>query len=817
MSTNFPQQADVVIIGGGVIGCSTAYHLADLGWKNIVLLERRQLTSGSTFHAAGLVGQLRSSANITQLLKHSVKLYDTLEAETGQATGWRANGGLRLACNQERWTEVKRQATSAHSFGLDMELLSPSEAKKLWPIMEESDLVGAAFLPTDGQVNPSDLTQALATGSRQKGVRIVEGCEVQEIMHDARGVQAVVTDGGTIKTPVVVNCGGIWAQKIGAMVNACVPVQACQHQYLVTEPIEGLPKNLPTLRDPDRLIYFKEEVGGLVMGGYELNPIAWGQQGIPKDFFFQLLDADWDHFESLMTEALQRVPALEHAGIRKLYNGPEAFTPDGKFILGEAPQCRGFFVGAGFNAYGIAAAGGAGKALAEWIDAGEPTFDLWPVDIRRFGSHHRDTRWVRKRTLEAYAKHYTMAWPHEENQSCRPTKTSPLYNALLEAGACFGSKFGWERPNWFAPPGIKAEDQYTYGHQNWFEAVGQEHRNTREKVTLFDESSFGKIRVEGIDASKALSWVCANDIDKKPGTLTYTQCLNLRGTIEADLTVARLEENVFYLVTGTAYLNHDLHWLKHHLQDAFDVQIRDVTSANAVIGIMGPRARQVLQPLTDDDLSHEHFAFGQCRKIMLAGADVLAMRVTFVGELGWELHIPSESALSVYRALIQSGQRCELSHAGYRAIESCRLEKGYRVWGKDVTPDDTPLEAGLGWATKLKTAKPFLGRQALEKQRQQGVTRRLALFKVSQPDCVLLGRETIYRNGEQVGYLSSGGYGYTMGCPLGLGYINHPQGQSVTAAYVRDGSYQLEIAGQLVDTQVSFKAWLDPQGDKVRT
>ncbi|MGH6960336.1 MAG: FAD-dependent oxidoreductase, partial [Dongiaceae bacterium] len=527
--TSIPSAARAVIIGGGIIGCSTAYHLAKLGWRDVVLLERHKLTSGSTWHAAGLVGQLRTSANITQLLKYSVELYAKLEQETGQATGWKMNGGLRLACNAERLTEIKRQATTAHSFGLEMHILTPAEAKKLWPAMEIGDVVGAAFLPTDGQANPADIAQALAKGARATGARIVEDCRVTAIRVENGQAVGVRTAAGDIAADVIVNCAGQWARDVGQLAGVSVPLQSVQHQYLVTEPIDGVPRNMPTLRDPDRLIYGKEEVGGLVVGGYEPNPIAWALDGIPDGFHFTLLDSNWDHFEPMMERLLGRIPALQTAGIKQLINGPESFTPDGNFILGEAPEVRNFYVGAGFNAFGIASAGGAGRALAEWIAAGEPPMDLWPVDIRRFGNIHRDRPWVLTRTLEAYGKHYTMAWPHEEHESGRPVRISPLYQRLKDQGACFGSKLGWERPNWFAPKGTESRDVYSYGRQNWFEAVGEEHRAVRERVGLFDQTSFAKFLLVGRDAETALSWIAANDVAKPPGSLVYTQMPNQRG------------------------------------------------------------------------------------------------------------------------------------------------------------------------------------------------------------------------------------------------------------------------------------------------
>jgi 4-methylaminobutanoate oxidase (formaldehyde-forming) len=809
-----PTQARAVIIGGGIIGCSTAYHLARLGWQDIVLLERNKLTSGSTWHAAGLVGQLRSSANITQLLKYSVELYDRLEAETGQATGWKRNGGLRLACNAERMTEIRRQATTAHSFGLEMHLLSAAEAQRLWPIMDESDVLGAAFLPTDGQANPADIAQALAKGARQAGVRIVEDCPVTGILIERGRATGVVTSAGTIRCEAVVNCGGQWAKAIGRLAGVAVPLQSVQHQYLVTEPIAGVPRDLPTLRDPDRLIYFKEEVGGLVMGGYEPNPIPWAEQGIPEGFHFALLESNQDHFEPLMAQALARVPALETAGIKRFINGPESFTPDGNFILGEAPELAGFFVGAGFNAFGIASAGGAGRALAEWIAGGEPPMDLWPVDIRRFGALHRDERWVLTRTLEAYGKHYTMAWPHEEHESGRPLRVSPLYQRLKDQGACFGSKLGWERPNWFAPPGVAPRDIYSYERQNWFDAVGAEHRAARERVALFDQTSFAKFLLIGRDAAPALAWIAAGDVEKSPGSLVYTQMLNRRGGIECDLTVSRLAEDRYYIVTGTGFATHDFSWIERNIPAGLEARLVDVTSAFAVLALMGPRARDVLQAASGADLANAAFPFATWRELMIAGAPVRALRVTYVGELGWELHVPAEAAGVVYDRLMAEGAAHGIANAGYRAIESLRLEKGYRAWGSDIGPDHTPLEAGLGWAVKLRKQIPFLGRPALEAQAGQAVKKRLACFTTEDPGIVLLGRETIFRDGRQVGWLTSGGYGYTVGQAIGYGYVRAAEG--VTTAFLESGRYELEVAGERVPARLHLEPLYDPKMERVK-
>jgi 4-methylaminobutanoate oxidase (formaldehyde-forming) len=803
-----------VIIGGGIIGCSTAYHLAKNGWKDVVLLERAKLTSGSTFHAAGLVGQLRTSANITKLLTYSVELYDRLEAETGQATGWKRNGGLRLACRKERMIELQRQATTAHSFGMPVEVLSAQEAQKLFPAMDVSDVVGAVFLPTDGQANPSDITQALAKGARMGGVKIVEDCAVTGIKIERGRAVGVSTALGDIACEVVINCGGQWAKEIGRLAGVSVPLQSVQHQYLVTEPIPGLPRNLPTLRDPDRLIYFKEEVGGLVMGGYEPNPIAWAVDGIPPGFHFTLLDSNWDHFEPMMEQAMARVPALNTAGIKQLINGPESFTPDGNFILGESPEVKNFYVGAGFNAFGIASAGGAGKALADWIAGGEPPMDLWPVDIRRFGRVHRDDKVVRERTLEAYGKHYTLAWPHEEYDSARGLRVSPLYSRLKAQGAVFGSKLGWERPNWFARNGDEAYDIYSFGRQNWFASVGREHKACREAAAIFDQSSFAKFMMVGRDAEAAMSWICANDVARKPGSLIYTQMLNQRGGIECDLTVSRVADDAYYVVTGTGFATHDFSWIERAIPEGLDARLIDVTSAYAVLSLMGPRARDILTAVTRDDVSNAAVPFGTMREIVIEGATVRALRVTYVGELGWELHIPSESASVVYEALMTAGAPLGLVNAGYRAIESLRLEKAYRAWGSDIGPDYSPLEAGMGWAVKLKSNTPFLGRDAIAAQREQPLARRFAGFTVDDPAITLLGRETIYRDGERVGWLSSGGWGYTLGLNIGYGYVRN--GGGVSTEYLTGGRYELEIATVRVPAKIFLQPLYDPKMERIK-
>ena len=813
--TELPKTAKAVIIGGGIIGCSTAYHLAKLGWTDTVLLERKKLTSGTTFHAAGLVGQLRSNANITQLLGYSVELYNKIEEETGLGTGWKMNGGLRLACNEERWTEVKRQATTAHSFGLEMELLTPKEALDLWPLMNIDDVIGAAYMPTDGQANPSDITQALAKGARMAGATILEDTKVTDIEMDKGKIKAIITEHGRIECEIVVCCAGQWTRDFAGRFGVNVPLVPMEHQYMVTERIEGVPSNLPTLRDPDRLTYYKEEVGGLVMGGYEPNPIPWAENGIPKGFHYSLLDSNFDHFEQLMELSLGRVPALENAGVRTLTNGPESFTPDGNFIIGEAPELKNFFVGAGFNAFGIAAGGGAGMALAEWVKNGEPPYDLWSADIRRFGRPHFDTDWVRTRTMEAYSKHYTMAWPFEEHSSGRPCRKSPLYDVLTEQGACFGEKLGWERPNWFADvsKGETPKDVYSFERQNWFNAVGREHKSARETAVLYDQTSFAKFALKGPDAVAALSWIAANDVDKPIGSLIYTQMLNDKGGIECDLTVGRVAEDEYYIVTGTGYATHDFDWISKNIPEGMNCQLFDITSSNAVLSLMGPNARKILEKITRDDVSNEGFKFGKIKTIGIAGCPVQALRVTYVGELGWELHLPVEYATTVYSAIMESGSDLGLQNAGYRSIESLRLEKGYRAWSAEIGPDHTPFEAGLGWAVKLRTNIPFKGRDAAQAQKENGVKKMLACFTVS-PDIILQGRETIYRNGERVGWLTSGGFGYTVNKSIGYGFIRDED--RVDAAFIEKGEYELEVATERVKCDVQLGALYDPSMSRVK-
>lgn len=809
-----PTHAQYVVIGGGIIGCSTAYHLARDHKADVVLLEQNKLTSGSTWHAAGLVGQLRSSASITQVLKYSVDLYKRLDAETGLATGWKMTGCLRLATNQDRWTEFRRLATTAQSFGMEMHLISPDEVRKMWPLMDVSDLVGASWLPTDGQASPSDIAQSLAKGARMHGAKIVEGCRVESFEIVEGRVRAIRTNQGVISCETVINCGGQWARQIGAAAGVSVPLQPVKHQYVITEKVEGLSSDAATLRDPDRRTYFKEEVGGLVFGGYEPNPIPWTMGDVPGDFEFQLFEDDWDHFEQHMTAALARIPALAKTGIKKMINGPESFTPDGNFILGAAPELKNFYIGAGFNAFGIASGGGAGWVLAEWAAKGEAPMDLWVVDIRRFSDLHKDRAWNCERTLEAYGKHYTVAYPHEEYASGRPRIVSPLYGRLKKLNACFGSKLGWERPNWFAAAGTEPKDFYAMGRQNWFIQVGEEHRAVREHAGLFDQSSFAKFEMTGRGAAEALSYIAANNVTRGPGRLTYTQMLNSRGGIECDLTVAQLAEDHFYIVTGTGFRTHDFAWIRDHIPTGLDARITDVTEQWGTLSLMGPAARSILGKVTDAGLGNDVFPFGAVRLISVAGVPVRLLRVTYVGELGWEIHVPIQSLATVFDALMAAGQTHGLKPAGYRAIESLRLEKGYRAWGADITPNDTPFHAGLGWAVKLNTGLEFIGRAACEKISSQRLTKMLAGFTTDREDVVLSGRETILRNGAFAGYLTSGGYGYTLGKPIGYGYVRHAGGLSED--FIRAGSYELVVAQDIVKAHVHLSPLYDPGNRRIR-
>jgi sarcosine dehydrogenase len=784
--------AQVVIIGGGIVGCSIAYHLTKIGWRDVILLEKGELTSGSTWHAAGLVGQLRSHRNVTRMLQHSVNLYETLEKETGLTTGWKRCGCLHLAGTKERMFELKRGATTARSFGLEMHMITPAEALKLYPILNMEGIIGAAFMPSDGQADPSGLTMALAKGAMNRGATLeqkilVTGFEIRD-----NRVEAVVTNRGTIRCETVVNAAGMWGREIGRMMGVNIPLVPFQHQYLVTEVIDGIPSNLPTLRDKDSLLYYKEEVGGLVMGGYERDGIPWSTQEIPKGFTQELLEPDFDHFESISQAAVNRTPCLGTAGIARLVNGPEAFTPDGNCMLGPAPELENCFVAVGFNAFGIAAGGGAGRMVAEWIVEGEPSLNIWPLDIRRFGQYHRSLRYNVERTKEIYGKHYTISWPHEEHDSARGVKRSPLYWLLREQGAVFGAKYGWERANWFAPPGVERT----------------EHRAAREAVVLIDQTSFSKFEVTGAGALLFLNHVAAGNLDRPVGETVYTQLCNDRGGIEADITISRVAKDRFLLITGTAFGVHDFMWLKKHLPRDSSVALRDVTSSFAMINACGPLSRKLLMRVSDDDFSNEGFAFGQCREVVIGYAPALALRVTYIGELGYELYMPPEYAGGVYEHLREAGQDLGIRNAGYRAIDSLRLEKGYCYWGAEVSPDYNPYDAGIGFTVSLDKS-PFVGREALLKIKEKGPAWKLCTFTLDSDRPMLLhGGETITFRGKVVGVVSSGGYGHTVGKTIAMGYL------SASAAKDTDG-YAVEVFGESFSAIRLLKAPYDPERSKI--
>jgi sarcosine dehydrogenase len=810
-----PSQARVVVVGGGIIGTSVAYHLTKLGWRDVVLLEQGSVSGGTTWHAAGLVGQLRASSNLTRLIRYSAELYGRLEAETGQATGWKRCGSLSVARTAERMVQLERNAALARSYGIDAEVISAKRAGERYPLMRTDDLVGAVWIPGDGKANPADITQALAKGARAGGARIHEGVKVSGVRLERGAVAGVETSEGLITTEIVVNCAGMWARELGRMSGVAVPLHACEHMYIVTNPIDGVTSDLPVMRDADGHIYFKEEVAGILMGGFDPWAKPWGMDGIPEGFSFGTLPEDWGKFEPLMRNAIQRVPALESAQVRLLMNGPESFTPDNYFILGEAPDVRRYYVGAGFCSGGIAAAGGAGRALAEWIVEDRPPMDLWQADIRRFAPFHANPEFLRERASEIVGVHYFVAFPNRELETGRGLRLSPLYGRLRDRRACFGNKMGWERANWFAPEGVAPETTYSFGRQNWFPYVAAEHRACREAVAVFDQTSFSKLRLEGLDSEAVLQRLCANDVAVPPGRMVYTGMLNERGGFESDLTVTRLSGDAYLIVTGSAQTTRDAHWIRRHIPDGARATLTDVTGAYAVLGVMGPRARDLLARLTRADLSNEAFPFATSREIWLGRALVRASRITYVGELGWELYVPVEFVADVYDALHAAGGDLGLADAGYYAIESLRLEKGYRAWGRELTTDDTPLEAGLGFAVRFDKAAPFIGRDALVAQRAGPLAKRLVSFVLDDPSALPWGDEPVWSEGAIVGSTTSAAFGHTLGRAVALGYVKHPGG--VDSAYLATARFEIEIAGDRFAARGSLRAPYDPDGMRVKS
>ncbi|MGJ8571178.1 MAG: GcvT family protein [Hoeflea sp.] len=814
MSVAVPDKARVVIVGGGVSGCSVAYHLAKLGSRDIVLLERKQLTCGTTWHAAGLIGQLRASLNMTRLAKYSADLYIKLEEETGVATGMRQCGSITVALTEARKEEIYRQASLARAFDIDVQEVSPEEVLKMYPHLNISDVTAAVHLPLDGQCDPANIAMALAKGARQNGARIIEGVKVTAITSADGRVTGVDwqqgEETGSIAADIVVNCGGMWGRDLAAQSGVTLPLHACEHFYIVTEAIEGLPR-LPVLRVPDECAYYKEDAGKMLLGAFEPKAKAWGMQGIPEDFCFDQLPEDFDHFEPILEQAVNRLPLLATTGIHTFFNGPESFTPDDRYYLGEAPEIKGYWVAAGYNSVGIVSSGGAGFALAQWMNDGEPPFDLWEVDIRRAQPFQKNRHYLRERVTETLGLLYADHYPYRQMETARGVRRSPIHEQLKARGAVFGEMAGWERANWFADEGQEREYKYSWKRQNWFDNQKREHMAVREAVGLFDMTSFGKIRVEGRDALAFMQRLCANEMNVEPGKIVYTQMLNTRAGIECDLTVTRLSETAFLLIVPGFTLQRDLAWLRRHLDDEF-VVITDVTAAESVLCVMGPNARSLLQAVSPNDFSNEAHPFGMAREIEIGMGLARAHRVTYVGELGWELYVSSDQTAHVFEALADAGVDHGLKLCGLHTLDSCRIEKGFRHFGHDITDEDHVLEAGLGFAVKTKKGE-FIGRDAVLSKREEGLSRRLVQFQLKDPEPLMFHNEVIVRDGDIVSIITSGNYGHHLGAAIGLGYVPC-KGES--AEEVLASTYEIEIAGERHTAVASLKPLYDPGSLRVR-
>jgi sarcosine dehydrogenase len=805
-----PARARVVIVGGGILGCSIAYWLTKMGETDVVLLEQHQLTDGATWHAAGLVGQLRSSRNTTRMLEQSVEMYRGLEAETGQAVDWHETGSLRLACSPERVLELKRLTTMAKSFGLPMEIISPPRAQELFPLMSTEDVVAAAFLPTDGYIDPASVTQAIARGARMRRATIIENCKVERMTVDGRQVTTIHTEHGDVECEMVVNAAGMWGLEVGRMAGVRVPALSVEHQYLLSGPIEEFTPvelgKMPTMRDPDHLVYYKPDGPGLLVGGYEPDTLAFGTEGIPVPFQRKLFDPNFDRFEQLAALGTKRTPVLEKAGIRSLINGPIPYSADADFVMGRTPELDNFFVATGFL-YGIAAGGGAGKMMAEWMLEGRPSLDLWPLDVRRFSFHHTTRHFIGPRMVELYGHHYKLAAPGSEKVSARGVRRSPLYETLAARGAVYGSRGGWERPNWFAPAGVEPVDAPSFERPNWFGHVGATHRAVREGVGLIDQSSFAKFEITGPGALAAVQWLSVCEMDKPIGTVTYTQLCNERGGIECDLTMARTAADSWYVVTGAAFGAHDMGWIRSQSPTDGSVIIRDLTSARAVLNLVGPLAREVLQAVCEDDVSNAAFRYAKCREITIGAAPVLAMRVGYVGELGWELHIPTEYAAHVYDVLRGAGEPHGIVDVGYRTIDTMRMEKGYLYWSTDITPDVSPWEANLDWRVDLDKGD-FCGRAALVAQQEAGVARKLCTFTLEQMAYPVSG-EAIITDGRVVGFTTSANFGHSIGKPIAYGYL--------PVELCDRTDFIIEVYGEPIPATRHDGSLYDPKGTRLRS
>jgi glycine cleavage system aminomethyltransferase T/glycine/D-amino acid oxidase-like deaminating enzyme len=795
-----PSSAQIVIVGGGIAGCSTAYHLAKNGRTDVLLLEQGRLTSGTTWHAAGLVGQMRPNRTMTQMSKYGIELYATLEAETGLATGWKQCGSVNVASTPERMQVLRKQLAMARSFGVECHEISPAQAGERFPVMRTDDLQGALWLPGDGKANPADLCMSLAKGARNRGVKIVEGVEVTGVRTDRGRVTGVVTAQGEVACETLVNCGGQWARQFGALAGVNVPLFSAEHFYVVTGLIPGVHPMLPVMRDPDGFIYYKEEVGGLVMGGFEPQAKPWKVDPIPASFQFELLDEDWDQFEPLMKNAMHRTPCLETAEIKMLLNGPESFTPDGNFIVGEAPELRNYFVCAGFNSAGIANSGGAGRLIAEWIIGGEPSTDVWDVDIRRFASFTGNRKALAERTGETLGLHYAMRWPRQELVTARPLRTSPLYDLLAAKGAEFGSKNGWERANYFRPAGA-ATPAHTLGTPGWLSWMIEEQKATRETVALYDQSSFAKLLLQGRGALALLQRLCANEMDVPLGKMVYTPMLNERGGIESDLTVMRQAADRFLVVTGSAQATRDADWIGRHIQSGEHAVLTDVSALYCVLSVMGPKARELLARASPDDLSADALKFSWTKEIDVGFARVRAARMSYVGGPGFELYVPVEMTRHVYLALVEAGRELGLRDAGYYALDALRIEQGRRAWGAELGPDESPWEAGLGFSVKPDKPAAFIGQQALRKAQGNRLRKKLVTL-VLDPAAWAWGGETIVLAGEPVGEIASAGYSPLAGACVGLGYVRGPG-----ANQPHDGTRaQIELWGDQVEVRL-YDRW----------
>jgi len=815
MQKQFPASAQVVIVGGGIIGCSVAYHLTRCGITDVVLLERRTLTCGTTWHAAGLVPTLRATYNMSSLANYSASLYERLEAETGQATGFVRNGSLTIATNQARLSELKRNASMAKVVGFPCDVITPKQAQEIWPLLNIDDVIGAIYLPMDGIAGPVDVTQALAKGARLGGAHIFENTKVLDMKLRDGKVAGVITEQGDIDCEFVVNCAGMWAREFGRKAGVNIPLHAAEHFYVVTENMPDMEPGLPTLRDMDGYCYYKEEAGKLLVGVFEPGAKPWGMDGIPETFCFDQLAEDFDHLEPYLEAAMHRVPILEHPGLQLFFNGPESFTPDDRYHLGEAPELRNYFVAAGFNSVGIQSAGGAGRMLAEWIHKGYAPRDLWDVDIRRNMPFQSTQRYLQDRTTESLGLLYETHFPFKQFRTARGVRRSVLHDKLKSMGAVFGVDNGWERANWFAHEGQVAEYDYSFERQNWFENNRAEHEAVRNAVGVIDQSSFSKYQVDGPHVESFLNRICCNNVSVPVGRIVYTQWLNERGGIEADVTVTRLALEGYLIVSGVTCQNRDMDWLRRHKRDDEFVVINDVTSAYAVVTLMGPRARDTLHKLTDADISNEGFPFATSREIDVHYAIVRASRITYVGELGWEFYIPTEYAPGVYDAILKAGEEFGIRPYGYHTLNSLRVEKCYRHWGHDITDEDSALEAGLGFASDFEKEGGFIGREALLAQKAEGpLKKRFVAFLFEDPQPLCYHEEPIYANGRIVGRVSSGMFGHTIGATVAMGYVAREQG--VTKEWLNNAHFEIEVECERYCVQPSLRPFYDPAMERIK-